>query len=1051
MSIGFIPRYPDSTTILQVTGNGLNWFKWYVETYLGRQLKQIGNRYRAGSISIYRLPNGLWSCTRHSSGESGTLFSFVGQLYQLNVKTDFKAILQQIIRDLNLLEWTLLKEEVQTIDLPPKPSIPIVPTEWIANAGKALEKKFSYEIATNNSYLLNYFNQWGIDANTLNRYNVQAAASTTHLKSGKKFRDKLTILYQIAANKTIKAKRPYVPKKGSFREFYLQNSGNYVFGHRQLPEKCDYIIICEGEKDTLLINQFFNKVGIYAVCFHSVSARIDEKYLRYLRQKCDEKVFTCFDNDTAGAKFSERNALKHGIPSINISTYSTENDLCDVYQATGIKTLIQIFSTELTIKTAIQKDENNPFSWGVTNVLSLQVQRFISENKIDLATNCTPLEVLKQYISQYNQLILQAPTGSGKTTALVKVAQDTEFLAANKVKRVIFCMPYQILAQQLASDYNLPCVLQGTSSLELKTALSSPISVCTYDSLKKLEYGIDEALLIIDEFHNLRNQANFRASACIEVLEYTQIAPKTICLSATPLYEFATLLNYKLIKVSTQQTFKSTIQPIDYQGTRIEAIMNHDFSVYNVNMKSKINIIKVNDINLLKTVQTLLKEKYQLSDDEITLFCSSEKENNTEYLNISESGKVSDSVKFILTTSIINDGVNINNKNIGDIVLLNEFCEDSLVQFIARFRKAKDLKVYAYRKQKELEPTYLRKWITPTQEALQIKKERAKLQLEHIQNIDCQEIKNHKEWLLRDFPFVYYSTLQGAYQVNEIAILHQEYQRKKSVIDSEAFYKNMAFNHPNITVLPLQAINATENTTANKALKANKATIRTQKQQAYTLLEQDKNRFLEVTYHHTKNPKLKNSIRECQLINNLEMSSPAQQVFDQHKAIFEQQRCEETANRFFDLRRIKISDDIIPSILYKNQSNKDYGLFKHTLTTQVQLRLHKINRSSLNSMQKAEIQNSKALIRAISQIPKNKRCLTSFKIRKIVATTLKNENISSERALMRLKGLFQITKTKRKVNGKRLTFYQIEGKIRFKQFLKDQGIPIATFENALLI
>ena len=109
MSIGLVPRYPDSTAILQVTDNGLNWFKWYVETYLGRQLKRIGNRYRAGSISIYRLPNGLWSCTRHSSGESGTLFSFVGQLYQLNVKADFKTILQQIIRDLNLLEWTLLK------------------------------------------------------------------------------------------------------------------------------------------------------------------------------------------------------------------------------------------------------------------------------------------------------------------------------------------------------------------------------------------------------------------------------------------------------------------------------------------------------------------------------------------------------------------------------------------------------------------------------------------------------------------------------------------------------------------------------------------------------------------------------------------------------------------------------------------------------------------------------------------------------------------------------------------------------------------------------
>ena len=629
----------------------------------------------------------------------------------------------------------------------------------------------------------------------------------------------------------------------------------------------------------------------------------------------------------------------------------------------------------------------------------------------------------------------------------MKIAQDREFLTQNKVKRVIFCMPYQILAQQLANDYNLPCVLQGTSKLELNMALSSPIAICTYDSLKKLEYGIDEALLIVDEFHNLKNQANFRINACIEVLEYMNIAPKTICLSATPLYEFVHLMSYKLVKVNSQKTLKTSIQPIEYQGTRIESILNHEF---NVNRVNKINIIKINDITLLKTLRTLLKEKYQLTDKEITLFCSSEKEANQEYIEISKSGKVANQIKFILTTSIINDGVNINNENIGDIVLVNEFCEASLVQFIARFRKAKHLKVYAYRKQKEAIPQHLKKWTQPTQEALAIKYKRAELQLNHIKTIDNQQIINHKEWLLKDFPFLYYSTLNGSYQVNQIAILHQEYQRQKSTTDSEQFYQNIQFNHPHITILPTQNLGVTKNKSANETLKAQKDAVKQQKQQAYTLLQQDKNRFLEASFHHTKNPKLKNKIRQHLLINTQEMSLSAQQVFDTNKLLFERQLCDETSQRFFDLRQRNIPDEVIPAILLKNQSNKDYGRFIHTLTAQVQLRLLKINKSRLNPMQIAEAEHSKSIIRAISQLPKDKRCFTGFKIRKLISKILDDDNISQERAITRLSGLYQITMFKKKVKGKRLTFYQIKEKRNYKQFLGENDIKIAAFETRLL-
>ncbi|MGE5457334.1 MAG: hypothetical protein ACM3RX_03175, partial [Methanococcaceae archaeon] len=100
--------------------------------------------------------------------------------------------------------------------------------------------------------------------------------------------------------------------------------------------------------------------------------------------------------------------------------------------------------------------------------------------------------------------------------------------------------------------------------------------------------------------------------------------------------------------------------------------------------KGKVVIFK-NSIKSLEEIMEVLLEK-GIKDEEIQILHSQEKESET-YSSIVKSEKIPEGVKYILTTSVISDGVNIGNGNIDAVYMIESENLIQLRQFVARFRK----------------------------------------------------------------------------------------------------------------------------------------------------------------------------------------------------------------------------------------------------------------------------------------------------------------------------------------------------------------------------
>lgn len=136
------------------------------------------------------------------------------------------------------------------------------------------------------------------------------------------------------------------------------------------------------------------------------------------------------------------------------------------------------------------------------------------------------LEALRQTARQgVKRIVLQLPTGGGKTLVSAKIAQSV----VAKGGRMAFTVPRIILVDQTIQEFwqegirDEVGVLQGNHQL---TDLGAPIQVCSIDTLRARKYFPDAKVVIFDEGHILTDAHK----------EWMAKSPDTIfiCLTATP-------------------------------------------------------------------------------------------------------------------------------------------------------------------------------------------------------------------------------------------------------------------------------------------------------------------------------------------------------------------------------------------------------------------------------------------------------------------------------------------------------------------------------------
>ncbi len=288
------------------------------------------------SFKVFK--NNTFKC--FSTGKHGDVWQFVADIKKLDCKTQFKDILDAISNDLNVIIQQgkiIQKKPINSIDESKK------------------RECFKYENKDFTKKHLEYWMQgnWNVTENVLNKYEVKALDKFEYWNNNKNeiqkiklFKGVLGFIYEVNNNAEL-----YIPKQEKNNKFFYNNlKSTDIFGFNQLQDKENFIVICAGKKDALILNAN----GFPAVSFRSENAHITDKEIRKLRAKSDT-IFICYDNDNAGLKASLKIAQTYSIKQIVLP--QKYNDIADYFQVYKKEDFNKIISELLEVKKLEEKTE----------------------------------------------------------------------------------------------------------------------------------------------------------------------------------------------------------------------------------------------------------------------------------------------------------------------------------------------------------------------------------------------------------------------------------------------------------------------------------------------------------------------------------------------------------------------------------------------------------------------------------------------------------------------------------------------------------------------
>ena len=307
---------------------------------------------------------------------------------------------------------------------------------------------------------------------------------------------------------------------------------------------------------------------------------------------------------------------------------------------------------------------------------TFNVQRWLSESKVKLT----------EAVNVHPRLLIQAPTGSGKTYTFLKEILPAR-LTANPYERIAFVVPTKALAENICAEYDLPLVHGDIQGDELLWAYKSNLFVTTLDSAPKM--GIVDTI-VIDEAHVLTR--DFRTKAKQGVEDLMNKAERTILLTGTPTALWKDF-GYSLIKVNQTSAQK---RPVKVHKLNEKQALKNVLTdiVHTVSKADKglVSVVRHNNKTQLKNVREMALKHGLFNENEVVYIDSSDENKGVVYESITSKSMIPDGVRLVLMTSLMDEGVNINNTNIEGIhfvqdKIAGDLRDENAIQFVSRFRK----------------------------------------------------------------------------------------------------------------------------------------------------------------------------------------------------------------------------------------------------------------------------------------------------------------------------------------------------------------------------
>lgn len=353
----------------------------------------------------------------------------------------------------------------------------------------------------------------------------------------------------------------------------------------------------------------------------------------------------------------------------------------------------------------------SPFDVAITPVKTFKCSKYIGEYE----------QAVFKLFDKHQKVFLSLPTGGGKTTIAMKFAEYFIDNDKSKIGTVYIVVPTINLGRQLAFKEKKKFIYQKikdyTGKLDnKKNEYDKRIIVVTYDCVKNKKILVSENdLLIIDEAHNFVNQYNFRGETLRALHAEIDKAKKVICLSATPNNLLVKNEGFTLIKATIKSQTKVNYIPhiLEKKQTIVQGIiselLNTDLDektqiegkeIFDFKKKKKVCFVFLDDKKTLEQIRDLLINLGFITLEETAFFTSERQELDATLESIKDDQEiVNDKIRIVFTTRLISEGVNINNQNIGKILMGNIKCIDTLIQFPNRFRMMSDLDVHLFYKE----------------------------------------------------------------------------------------------------------------------------------------------------------------------------------------------------------------------------------------------------------------------------------------------------------------------------------------------------------------
>lgn len=408
---------------------------------------------------------------------------------------------------------------------------------------------------------------------------------------------------------------------------------------------------------------------------------------------------------------------------------------------------------------------------------TIQVKKYISEE------DDTPIQALCQGTQFGMTSLMIAPTGSGKTYSVINTLKELNKYEALKA---IFIVPNSIQVDQIANKYGIG---GAYGDIRVKNVIeNNNIIAMTWDKFGQLEKEtVSDFIVFVDEIHQTYTDM-FRYKQISKLYDNLEACKGQVHITATPnkldFNKYGFIMEYKQL----EQTY--------YNVKVYDKISSN--KILNICNKSKKFLLLKNDIRFLNYVKASIPGK------KIDVLESNGRNLVDVYNMIVNESNIGD-FQGVCTTTMLTAGVDINDPDITDIIVIGEKDIATIKQFVARARGLKKCNVHIFndfKEEKEISKIYTIEYIVNSR-------------IEHYNNVvelhnSQYKLEQELTGIVDEIPSLgigdksfYWNKELKQYVVNEEYIRHMAYTNYYSKADIKSFKVLLEeyFNNVNIVKL----------------------------------------------------------------------------------------------------------------------------------------------------------------------------------------------------------------------------------------------------------